>query len=106
MKNSRAKNPTTPISIRCTEEQKQELIRRAYALGMPYTSYAVDKLFNGKERKKYANRILCTSLIKTGENIDSLLNRVSQTETDSISKQELIDALNNIRKELNIACFL
>ena len=48
MKNSRAKNPTTPISIRCTEEQKQELIRRAYALGMPYTSYAVDKLFNGK----------------------------------------------------------
>ena len=52
------------------------------------------------------NRILCTSLIKTGENIDSLLNRVSQTETDSISKQELIDALNNIRKELNIACFL
>ena len=82
----------------------KQLQEKADALGIPYTAYAADKLFNGKERKRHTRNKIGISLIKTSNAIDSLLNQTLQEDT--ISKDKLISSLENIREELNSICKL
>lgn len=104
MSKVKSKNPTKPFTLRGTDEQLKKLYEKADALGMPYTTYAADKLFNGKERKRHTRNKIGTSLIKTNNAIDSLLNQTLQE--DSISKDKLISSLESIREELNSICKL
>lgn len=92
---------TERITIRCTQSQKEKIISEAAKYDMPTTTYCCDKLFNGKARVFYAKRIVCGSIVYIGRYIDELLSLIENEESDYISKQLIMQPINNAREEIS-----
>ena len=90
------------VTLRCTQTQKNELIKQANNLNMPLTTYASDKLFNGKERNMYARRKLCTTLVKGNNKIDIALNTLFEIQSNEIAKEDVIQLLHALKKEIQL----
>lgn len=94
------KEPKTErITLRVTPSQKNILIKEANEFQMPLSTYATDKLFGGKERNKYARRIMCTTLVTASNSIDEIFNEIEATNSDYIEISKILPPLNNARKE-------
>lgn len=87
------------ITIRCTTIQKKELEHAAHTLGMHPSTYICDKLFDGKDRNKYARRIMCKTLVTVSKNIDEIYNLIEESSSDYIEINKILPILDNARLE-------
>ena len=92
---------TERITLRCTPTQKNNLQAEADRLNMPLTTYGTDKLFNGRMRVTYARRKICATLVDTSKYLDEISALIDAEPSDYISKELLLQPLNNARKELS-----
>jgi len=92
---------TERITFRCTPSQKKKIEREAEKLNMHYTTYAGDKICNGKMRINYAKRKACTSLVTVGNYLDELSALLDTEQSDHISKKLLLEVLENAKKEVS-----
>ena len=95
-------NLTVHPSVCLTEKEYELEKKRAAEMGMSFSSYARDRLINGKERSTALKKKLCASQITFNNCIDKLYNTILSAETDSLSKDELLPILDIIKKECKL----
>lgn len=89
------------LTICYTDDEKRRLEQEASSLGMRPSLYAHDKLFNGKERNKYARRAMCKSLVAANYAIDKIYDEIAKTDSEYIEISKIVPHLDNAKKELN-----
>lgn len=94
------KNPRNcNLSFRCTDEQKEQILKNAAALNMPYSTYICDKVLKGKERNNYARRKMVTTLITTSSYLDQICNLIDADDSETIDKNKLVPIIEYAREE-------
>ena len=89
------------ITIRCTPSQKKKLENESAKFNMHPTTYAGDKLFNGRLRMSYAKRKVCTTLVTVGNYLDEISALLDSEQSDYISKELVSKSLENAKKEIS-----
>lgn len=88
--------------LRFSKKQIDKLEASANELSMPFATYAQDKLVNGKERTTYAKRKMMTAITTANKHIDELYELLATTDSEYISKDELVRYLKTAKKECEI----
>lgn len=88
----------TKLTMRLTASEKRRIDRQAEIYQMNPSDYARDKILNGKERNNYYRRIMYTRLVETSHAVDCVYDYISRTDSDYVSKAELIPFIDNIKK--------
>lgn len=90
---------TVSKTLRFTETDYNALDKNAQALDMPFNTYAQDILMEGNQRKLYAKRKMVTAIITANRHIDQIYELLETTESDYISKESIINLLEEAKKE-------
>lgn len=85
--------------LRFSKRQLDKLNASANELNMPFATYAQDKLNNGKERTTYAKRKMMVAIATANKHIDEIYELLATTDSEYISKDELIRYLKTAKKE-------
>ena len=92
-------NLTVSKAVRFTERNYNELDKSAQELDMPFNTYVQDILMEGNQRKLYAKRKMVTAIVTANRHIDQIYELLAATESDYISKESIINLLEEARKD-------
>lgn len=89
-------------TVRYTSEEFDVISEKAKELGMKPSAYIRDKTINGKERSSYAIKKMITAKITAQKHIDQLYELLETTNSDSVPKENIIQLLEEARKECTV----
>ena len=81
-----------------TYHEQKDIENRAKQFGLMPSTYIHDTLFDEKTIKRNAKYLKCKQVITINQATDCVLELIARTESDYISKADLIPLIDNIKK--------
>lgn len=89
---------TEKITFSTTRTEKFEILDAAKKFNMSVSAYAESKVLNPQKLTRYIKGVMHTTLVEVGAVIDEIYDLCEKTDSDFISKTDLLPLLERGRK--------